>query len=200
MGISIVPNNKRGRDNTPPPSTLNENGEPYRWRMFFDNNSQVADADTRADLINVFIPGYVNATSFKEQFEMLIDYATSLELQFRVNVLSQATKAELEDLEDWEREYLYSPYIETLTWEDPEAEVPQVWKSALPVFLVNTFYEPYTDIPRPLSKDGDYDETSNVFWFNANGEEDFLDSLERTGQIVYGFPSSEGRRVQRREK
>lgn len=199
MTANVIPNRIRLRDSVAPAMSIKDSGEPYSYRMFFDNNSRIADADSLDDLVDVILPGYLMASE-EDQSKMRLDYAIGREIDFRTHVLSRMSPGEFSDLLDWEREYLLSTYATTLTWEDENDTFPRVWSSDVPLVLINAFYAPYGEVTRPLSKYGDFDLTPNTLWFNVESDISFLDSLMRMGIITYGTPTAEGRRLPKRDR
>lgn len=194
----LLANNRASRDTVAPAPSVDENGLAYPWRMFFNGGSEIVDASDLDELVDVLIPGYLDLDT-AGRMEARVKYAQGLILRLKASVLVSLSNEDREALEDWELEFLEAdPTV--VTWEKEDDETIRVWKSDLPVMLIDVYYAPYTDTPRPISKHGDFDTTANVVFFKAIDDESFLTTLRNLGQIEYGRPSSDNRRVQRRER
>ena len=192
----LLANNRASRDTVAPAPSIDENGLAFEWRMFFNNNSEIADASSLEELVDVFIPGYLDM-EVAERVEARVKYARGLILRLKTSILVSLTTEDREGLEPWELAFLEAD-PEVITWEKEDDETIKVWKSDFPVMLIDVFYSPYTDTPRPISKHGDFDATENLVFFKAIDDQAFLTSLKNLGLIEFGHPSSDNRRVQRR--
>lgn len=192
----LLANNRASRDTVAPAPSIDENGLAFEWRMFFNNNSEIADASSLEELVDVFIPGYLEL-GVAERVEARVKYARGLILRLKTSILVSLTPEDREGLEPWELAFLEAD-PEVITWEKDDDETIKVWKSDFPVMLIDVFYSPYTDTPRPISKHGDFDSSENLVFFKAIDDKSFLDSLKNLGMIEFGHPSSDNRRVQRR--
>lgn len=210
MVAVITANNPRGRDNVAPPPAVKPNGEGYQWRMFFDGDRSVADADTLAELLDILIPGYSQAPEGDRLYER-IAFAKRIQLAARVEVLARLSPEEADSLKDWEAALLsWEKQGDPWGWGDGSGEIkeseaffqfdedeedqipeePDMWSRDFPLVLLDVHYAPYSEIPPPLSSYGDYHHVPNIVWIEAMGEEEFLNSLTRIGYVTFGTPAA----------
>lgn len=210
MTAVITANNPRGRDNVAPPPAVKPNGEGYQWRMFFDGDRSIADADTLAELLDILIPGYLQAPESDRLYER-IAFAKQIQVAARAEVIARLDEGDVQGLEEWEMNLLaWEKYGDPWGWGDGSGEVkeskaffqfdedeedqmpeePDLWKSASPLVLLDIHYAPYAEIPPPLSSYGDYQYVPNIIWLETMGEEEFLNSLTRIGYITFGTPAA----------
>ena len=59
-----------------------------------------------------------------------------------------------------------------------------MWESIIPLVLVDAFYEPFSDLPRPVGRprNGGAPD-SNIIWLGFSDEVEFLLGLNRCGEI-----------------
>jgi hypothetical protein len=197
MTAILSTNNIAGRDNIAPAPALKENGENYPWRMFFDNNQRIVDADTTVELLDYLIDGY-QVLNTEERHEARINLARGVQQLARGVIASQV---EPDDVSDWEWSILVygdqEAGLDPYGWGDGtgelgkyDPEVIDVWSSKHQLVLLESTYAPYTDIARPMSSEGDYKYVKNIIWLEPEHEEDFLRSLSRIGFITFGQPAA----------
>jgi hypothetical protein len=195
MTAILSTNNPAGRDNRAPAPALRSDGTNYPWRMFFDNNQRILDAETTTECLDYLIDGYQILT-YEEQKEARLDLARSVQSLARGVI---AGNVEPDDVEDWEWAVLTYGDIETgldpFGWGDGtgtlgenDPEVIDIWGNKHQLVLLETSYAPYTDISRPMSTEGDYKFVKNIIWLEPQDEETFLRSLSRIGFINFGTP------------
>lgn len=201
MVATIIPNNKLTRDAKVPFTTLNENGEPVKWRMFYEGNSLIADADTLEDLIAVFIDGYLEKTEDERRAARFF-YMTEVQQEERIFIAATLTPEDLETMTPLEQSLLEDEATRNIDFADDDNIF--IWKHKQPLLLIDVYYPPYVPTAvKPLSHEGDYKEVSNIIWLNTQTEEGFLNSLMRLQRITYGHPRSEPRipaAIRRREQ
>lgn len=192
-------NNTAGRDNRPPAPALKETGENYEFRMFYDQDARIIDADYPAECLAQLIPGYLDLPE-DLQFTARKDLARTVQLMARATLLAAVDP---DTIEEWEWAVLtYENSADDNT--DPygwgngdnaigteDLEVADVWSSKTPLVLIETNYVPYTNIRRPLSSEGDYKFVSNIIWLSPKSEIEFLQSLSRIGFVAFGSPRSD---------
>jgi hypothetical protein len=192
MTVVITPNQLAARDNRAPSPAVKMDGSQFEWRMFYDSNRLVADCETTEDALGVLITGYA-ALSAEDKLQARINLAQTVQLKARTMIASRITPETAEKLKDWEWDVLTSAG-DSYGWGLGEGtlgtiendEVIDFWFSDLPLVLVTTSYAPHTEIPRPISKEGDYEEVKNLIWLRPEYELDFLRSLSRIGYIAFG--------------
>lgn len=199
MASVLTQNNPRARDNRAPAPEVKFDGSNYPWRMFFDNDQRIVDADTTAECLEYLIPDY---TLFSDDDKKAARHQLALSVQSlaRAAIISKITPEQAEELAGWEWAVLTygegdntDPYgwgdgTGTLGKQDPE--VADEWNAPYQLVLLDTSYAPYTDIVRPLSIEGDFKEVRNIIWLRPTGEEEFLRSISNIGYISFGRPSA----------
>lgn len=201
MVAIITANNRASRDSVAPPPSLKDDGTPYAWRMFFENNRIIADSDNLDELIELLLPGYVSLTDEPTRLEARSYIAHNVQIQGKANILADLTQEQINDLKEWEINVLEwasedgiksDPYgwgDGTGTLGETNNEALDIWTADVPLLLVDTSYAPYTDVPAPLSKYGDYiDNVANLYWIRAASEETLLRTLSKLGFITFGKP------------
>lgn len=131
---------------------------------------EVVYANTVTDLVAALIPGYSD------------DHDLALEQRWRFAVLrADARQAELavaaverdhhllDRLDEEATTALFTTRAEVL-------DVPAAWDCPIPLVLIATDFEPYTDQPRP---DG------NVLWVDPADERSLLISLTAAGDLAF---------------
>lgn len=200
MTAIITANNVRSRDNVAPAPSLKDDGTNYIWRMFFENNRKVADADTVAELIDVLIPGYAGLVSAEDRLQARIVKAKEVQRLARATILANLTPEEAEKIADWEWDVLSfgsEDVNDPFGWGDGtgtlgknDIDVIDFWSNDKPLVLLETSYKPFTDVASPMSHEGDYTFVSNIIWLRVQSQEDFLRSLSRIGYIAFGTPAA----------
>lgn len=197
MTYKITANNLAKRDSKAPAPALKENGENYNYRMFYNNEREIIDADTVSECLNVLIPGYENITDEEYKQNMRLNLARGVQMAARAQILSTA---DLDELQDWELKVLtyenpnevnHDPY----GWGEGKGEIGvynpdqiDMWYSKVPLVLIDLNFDPYTNIRRPLSVEGNYVFVSNIIWLEPSEEYAFLKSLSRIGYVTFGTP------------
>lgn len=198
MTFVITANNLDGRDNRPPAPALKDNGENFEWRMFYNQNSEIVDADSLAECLEQLIPNYM-FMNVEDAFQARVSLAKSIQMAARVTILANQ---DLSQLQEWETEVLsFSPdneHLEPYGWGDGSGKLGtlnpdavDVWSAKVPLVLVESNFEPFTNLRRPVSSEGDYVYVSNIIWLEPVTELDFLKSLSRIGFVSFGTPRSD---------
>lgn len=199
MTAVLSTNNIHSRDNRAPAPAVHEDGSSYPWRMFFQNNQRIVDADTTAEVLDYLIPNYI-LMDIDEKRNARITLAQLVQVAARATILSRISPEEAESIADWEWDILSfddEGKLDPFGWGDgtgtigvQDAEVADQWNSTHPLVLIDTNYVPHTDIVPPLSSEGEYKEVKNIIWLRPAGEESLLRSLSRIGYITFGAPSA----------
>lgn len=170
MSIVIVQNNLE--IDGPVAAPVHDDGKGYRYCMYFNSDIDVAFADTYEELLDVMIPGY-SEMSEEDQVFHRIKLAQTAAAQTQAMIL-----ASLEDNEVTDEEY------QVLS---AHRGLPQLradwWTSEVPLVIVETSYQPFTDVPRPASALSATADAPNLWWVRPVEEEDFLISLHEIGFV-----------------
>jgi len=201
MVAIVSTNNPLTRDNRAPAPALKEDGENYSWRMFFDNDQRIVDADTPEECLDFIIRDYLLLDADARK-DARLSLARLVQQLARATILGNLTQEQMDALKEWEWEVLnygsdetgFDPY----GWGDgsrpigseQDDEQPDFWNSDIQLVLVDTSYTPYTDILPPLSSEGDYAEVKNIIWLRPSDDLQLLRSLSRIGYITFGTPSN----------
>lgn len=194
MTATIITNNRATRDAFVPPPTINEEGVPTQWRMFYEGGSHIADADALEDLIEVLIPGYATLISAANRTFARTTYMQEVRGNLRARILAGIPTEEWDALSEGEKS--------ALEWDgefDPDFRdtdgAPFVWKSDIPLVLLEADYAPYEPLKTaPLSKYGDHEVVDNILWLRSSTEQAFLVTLSYSGVIDFGTPRAVNRK------
>ena len=153
---------------------MQPDGTPYRFEMIFDGFGYRAYADTPAELCEVLIEGYGALPDDRARYKARIVSAVTHQVHLQAELNAQG---DLETCTDAEREVLLGPrHLQ-----------PRVasWEAAIPLILVDVYYEPIGELPRPVATPatqvGGY---PSVVWLSPATEKTYLRSLAQAGVIV----------------
>lgn len=178
MATVIMKNSFEGSDAIVPPRHADESG--FQYCLYKPGNFEVAFADTYAELLEVLIPNYTHMDE-DEQILSRIRLATSAAVRIQTEVLLTPEYEELIDAGLVSQEEL-SVLNTPRAIQSPRADW---WKCKIPLVVVETDYEPFTETPRPASALSDGTAVSpNLFWIRPVEEEDFLISMNEVGYIT----------------
>ncbi len=142
--------------------------------MIYDGLKYRAYADTATELCGLLIPGYAELEDDTEQAAARIHFAVGMQVQLQA---AMASEADLEACSPAERELLLGP-----------RHVPPAvasWEADVPPVLVDVFYEPLGELPRPAGRPrGGGEPDSNLIWLSPSDEVELLSSLHRAGLVV----------------
>ena len=173
MATVLLRNNSEG-DGTVTPPLHEDDDSGFQYCMYLPGNFDVAFADSYEDLLSILIPDYSNMKE-EEQVYQRIMLAQNAATRVQAEVLMEHDSSEVTK-EEWEA--LNSPRSVV----QPRADW---WSCPIPLVVVETGYEPFTDIPRPASALSDGNAVSpNLWWIRPIEEEDFLISLHEVGYIA----------------
>lgn len=151
---------------------IKENGEEYIYCMYYNNDADIAFADTPQELLNLLIPGY-STQSDEEQDFLRIRLAQSVAALIQSEVLELfSTNPITED--EWK--------ILTFPKSKPIPETV-VWRNSTPLILVETCYKPYTEYLPPISYKQQGPKIENLCWIKPTEDEELLISLHEVGYI-----------------
>lgn len=155
-------------------------GSYFRYEMICDSGwSRVYD-DSIEGLINHLIPGYINLDE-NQRLAARIRHAVDVQvlLQSQINSTHADTARSVS-----ENTVLFAP----------RHEQPFIheWSCEIPLVLVDAFYAPYGDAPRPISSALDVLFASNIWWLRpADSEMEYLRSLHEATAIDLNITKDE---------
>lgn len=170
MSVFVAKNNRAEDGPVTPPE--HPDGKSWPYCMYYRDGLAVAFADSYSELILALIPGYQEMDEGDKAFHR-IRLAQGAAAQVQGRILAQVEQTDVSDAE-WQ--VLVAPRGE----EQPRADW---WTSEVPLVIVETSYEPFTDVPRPASGLESPDASTNIWWVRPEEEEDFLISLHEIGFI-----------------
>jgi len=170
MSAVVVQNNLESDGPVAPP--LHANGAGYRYCMYFHGDLDVAFADDFEDLMGVLLDGY-DEMSDEDQAYSRIRLAQSAAAQVQALILAEIDPEALSD-ED------YAVLAAPRGGPQPRADW---WVCKVPLVVVETSYQPFTDVPRPASGLSSTADAPNLWWVRPAEDEDFLLSLHEIGYV-----------------
>lgn len=194
MSVVITANKLDTRDNLVPTPATKPDGSGYPWRMFYNGNQLIADMDTTGEALEVLLPGYLAGTD-QQRFSDRVQLAETVQALAKATILADLSDEDTEKLSSWEKEVLFfsgDPYGwgsgETPVGSAQDDDNFDLWSQDIPLVLVSTSYAPHTEILKPVSIEGDYEEVKNIIWLRPENELSLLNSLSRIGYITFGVP------------
>jgi hypothetical protein len=171
--MTVVINSRAADAEVPVPAK--SDGTWYRYEMVCYTERTRVYADTPHELIAYLIPGYDTLTGSHDQGVARTRYAVDVQVHTQANI--NATVAQFA-ASAAERDILFGGRAQQPTIE--------TWASTVPLVLIDTFYQPHTDQPAPVSDIADVADPENIWWLTpAAGEFAFLESLAHTGFIGF---------------
>jgi hypothetical protein len=170
MPAVILQNNMEADGPVSPPT--HEDGKGYRYCMYFRNDADVAFSDTYDELMDVIIPGYEEMDDAEQAYQR-IRLAQAAAAQIQAMIL-----AEIE--EDAVSPEEYAILTAPRGAKQPEANW---WTSDVPLVVVETSYQPFTDVPRPASGISAAADAPNLIWLRPAENEELLLSLHEVGYL-----------------
>ena len=170
MPAIILQNNMEADGPVSPPS--HEDGQGYRYCMYYRNDADVAFADTYDELMDVLIPGYNDMNDDDQAYQRIL-LAQSVAAQIQALLMVDVDTA---TLSEEEQAVLNAPRGGV----QPEANW---WISEVPLVVVETSYKPFTDVPRPASGISSAADASNLIWIRPAEDEELLLSLHEVGYL-----------------
>jgi hypothetical protein len=153
---------------------VKNDGSRYRFEMICEQGRSRAYADTAVDLLDVLMPGY-GALPEDERIKARVEYATGLLAPMQATILQNHDQSQISD-ED--KAVLLQPRYEPVQVEE--------WSSEVPLVLLDVHYQPFGDVPAPMSMLEDVVNPRNIVWIRASDEFEMLLSLNRVGFISLG--------------
>lgn len=193
MTATLLSNNRATRDAFVPPPTLNDDGTPVKWRMFYNDNQYIADANNLADLVEVLIENYGLLAEIEDRQELRRSYLKGIQHSTRALVLSSLSADDFASLSTEERYALTNEEPIGPDFSMDDEGTPFIWSRPEPLILITEEYAPHTELTPPLSEEGAQQDVSNIVWLNSESEMAFLTSLNRLGVITFGQPRAVNR-------
>lgn len=183
---TITFQNSRSADE-PVEIPLREDGERFPFLMYWAGMERVTLADTVGELLAALIEGYQDLATAQERLVARIQHALHVQVTVQAEINAETEPEVWNALSEVERSVLSGtrePGRQPHGWAaDPDGE-GDVWEASVPLVLVETGYAPHTDIPVPLSHEGDVADPSNLLWLRTIEEWDYLVSLHHCGYLV----------------
>ncbi len=157
----------------------NPEGDLYQYEMTFDHGKRRAYADTATELCNLLLgEDYAKPDDedVVEQTCQRIIYAVNVATILEANVVAAVALGAIPD------DGLDEDELEVLAARDQPPAI-DVWRSTVPLFLVNAFYQPYAPAPRPRAEPRVPVDRPTIYWINVEDELEFLRSLHTVGVI-----------------
>ena len=171
MTATIVSNTYE--DLAPVPAPLREDGTPFRFEMLFNGFADRAYADHAEDLLNCLIPRYTTMTP-AERLAARLGHAVRVQTTVQADI-------------NYEHDNLVGCTPEEIAVLTGTRSVPPnvgTWSCAVPLVLVDVFYQPMGDLPTIVSGIADVSNPPNVYWLRVQNEADYIDSLAYVGFIA----------------
>ena len=152
----------------PPMAPVHADGTPYRYEMIHGGGVERTYANRFADLVAALIPGYAEIQDPVELVRVRISYAVHVQVGTQASINVGMGTA---DCSAREREVLSG-----------DRAVPPVvaeWRAPVPLILLDCFYAPVTDVPRPVAV-----APGEILWLRPATDADLLLSLAELGAIV----------------
>lgn len=154
---------------------LNENNQPYLYCMLMPNRQDYLYTDTLDEALEYLIPEYAETEDPTQEAILRIKLADKAARHVQAEILMNY---EPDEITDKEFAVLTAPKI------GPNAVEAPWWTSNIPLVVITTSYDPYTDKIKPASglSDG-VSEPTNLFWIRPEDPEIFLLSLHEIDYI-----------------
>lgn len=170
MTAIIMRNNLEEDGPIVPP--VKDNGQGFQYCMYFRGDVDVAFADSYDELMDVLVPHYSEMSEEDKAFER-IRLAQGAAAQIQGMILASLDEGAVSE-EEWV--VLAAPR----SGPQPRADW---WTSDVPLVVVETSYQPFTDVPRPASAKASTADADNLWWIRPAEEEELLFSLHEVGYI-----------------
>jgi hypothetical protein len=139
--------------------------------MIFADFGYRAYADATAELCEALIAGYADLPDERARFKARILNAVTQQVHLQAELNDQGG---LELCTEAEREVLLGP-------RHLQPRVGQ-WECAIPLVLVDVYYEPYGEIPRPVAA-AETGDDGRLIWLSPMTEDAYLRSLAQAGAL-----------------
>ena len=149
-------------------------GGLYRFEMIFDSGRYRAYADTVTELCEQLIDRYAALDDDVAQAAARIQHAVRVQVQLQAALVAEADLSRCSPEEQ-----------ELLLGSRHVPPVLEVWEAHVPLVLVDTYYEPLGQLPRPQGRPRSGGLAgSNLIWLRPGDEADLLTSLADAGVVI----------------
>ncbi|MHB8457554.1 MAG: hypothetical protein ACYDBS_07695 [Acidimicrobiales bacterium] len=155
----------------PPEAPRKPDGSLYLFEMIFDDGRHRAYDDSARELLNLVIDDYPEEEDAARRVREAHAVAVQVEIQ---PILTFEDVEVLDNLAPADREVLNSS-------RDVQPRIER-WDVPIKLLLIDTGYEPYTDVPLPI--DGRANDEQQIFWLRPADEEEYLISLGLSGWVL----------------
>jgi hypothetical protein len=154
---------------------LHPDGTSYRYEMVHSAGARRSYADEPAELVAALIPGYAEIQDPVESARARIVHAVHVQVttQAAINVELGSTGCSPEEREVLSADRAVPPAV---------AE----WTAPVPLILVDCFYAPVTDLPKPVAL-----APGEILWLRPGTDWDHLRSLAGLGVITLAERTAE---------
>jgi hypothetical protein len=151
-------------------------GTPYRYEMVHSAGARRTYGDDAAELVAVLIPGYADLQDPVELARARILHAVHVQVttQAAINVATGTAGCSPQEREVLSADRAVPPVV---------AE----WTAPVPLVLLDCFYAPVTDVPRPVAV-----APGEILWLRPATDWDHLRSLAGLGAIVLAERTAAG--------
>lgn len=157
----------------PPPPPRRPDGSRYRFELIYAGGRLRGYADQPDQLIAAL----VGESGYPELGEA-DRYAVRLRAAVDAQVRLQADLNQADGLDGCSAEEL----VVLLGGRDTPPQLTE-WGAGVPLVLVDGFYQPDGDLPRPVSTMADVAEPPNLVWLRVASDLDLLESLHQAGYL-----------------
>lgn len=158
-----------------PPGLEKGASEPYRWCLRLPGQfEEYAYASTEVELMSVLLGlpeyAYLDAqAALVERIRFAIQ--TQCWQQARLNVIAQSVTGDWSTVESWQQDVLSgSRATQPHGWPTMALDEVDLWDCPIPLVLVTTGYEPFSDVPAPVGE--------LIWWIDPIEDATLFGSLE----------------------
>jgi len=155
-------------DHPVPDPPVRPDGGLYAFSLCYDAGKWRAYADTAAELLDVLIPGYLEADP-QGRLELRLAYAVRCQVTLQAAVVASNPDL-MQRCTPAQQELLLSSRATPPLAED--------WGAPLPLFLVTSFHTPIGLTPQPTTSG-----VGEVLWIDPSTEHELLGSLHAAGMV-----------------
>lgn len=176
MAHTVVQNTREGEQAPAAPS--HPDGREWAYEMIYAAGDNRAYADTPTDLLDALIDGY-STLDGTAQAHARISLAQSARVTMQATFIAERG----DGLTPEQRDILNTP------------QTPHTgpWDSLVPLVVLTSDYQPYTDLPRPIGLPGANDALTNIAWIDVSTDETLIETLHTLGFITVGYDSNANR-------
>lgn len=148
-------------------------GRRFRYLTYLPGGDDLVFSDTLEETLPFLISGYDSMTDETDKAASRIMLADSVARILQSEALLATSRTDHSE-EEWAA--LHAPRIGS------NAVRADWWRCLTPLYVVETSYQPYTDLSRPASTTSTGAEDA-IRWIRPAEEEDFLLSLDSVGYL-----------------